>query len=87
MTKETRDILDRMDSIADMFYQNQSKRGLELLPQLVADLTAIAPGIAPEYSKRFMNAIRCLMECMEQKDYVLLADILIYEVKEVLQEE
>ncbi len=86
MAKGTKDVLDRIDSIADMFYQNQNKPGVEQLPQLVADLTAIAPEIAPEYSNQFINAIRGLMECMEQKDYILLADILIFELKEVLQE-
>lgn len=68
--------------IADLFYQNRIKEGTERLPELIKLLTEIVKMIDAQKQKGFAELLNYVTEAIESKEYVLLADILVFEVLE-----
>ena len=87
MIKNKEAILEKIDKITDVFYQNRAEEGTKELPQLISELTEISAEISREKQGRFTNILKNLMESMTQQDYVLMADILVFEMKDLLQED
>lgn len=83
-------IIERIDRITDKFYKQEPQEGLKLLNQ---SLNLISNGIeqlikecpSGEVSMEYQEIIKYLKEAliaMEERDTILLADILQYELKE-----
>lgn len=68
--------------IADLFYQNRIKEGTERLPELIKLLTEIVKMLDVQKQKGFAELLNYVTEAIESKEYVLLADILVFEVLE-----
>lgn len=84
MVKEFQTIAEEIDKVSDMFYQNCLEEGIAQLPQLVKKLAEAASAIPTDRHLEFMRALKKLMESMEQQDYILVADILVFEVRDLL---
>ena len=80
------------ESIAGGLYQQDQQNGLERINGLVAELLELAKELERENSSdlniQTMNRILVeAMKALEVRDYVLLADILFYDLKELLTDE
>lgn len=80
------------ESIAAGLYQQDQQRGLERINGFVAELLEMAKEQEKKNSSdlniQAMNQILLeVMKALETRDYILLADILFYELKELLTNE
>lgn len=80
------------ESVAMGLYQQDQQRGLERINSLVAELLEMAKEVEKEDSSALniqaMNQILVeAMKALEARDYVLLADILFYDLQKLLADE
>lgn len=91
--KERKMALSQMaESVARGLYQQDQQRGLGQINNLVADLLELAKEAEKEDSSTLniqaLNQVLVeAMKALEVRDYVLLADILFYDLKELLADE
>lgn len=84
--KAANTIQDKIMGISDAFYQNEIGIGTEQLPEVIKDLTAIVPQLLPEQQSAYMTVLKNMMEAMEMKDYIMLADIMTFDITELLEQ-
>lgn len=84
--KAANTIQDKIMGISDAFYQNEIGIGTEQLPEVIKDLTAIVPQLLPEQQSAYMAVLKNMMEAMEMKDYIMLADIMTFDITELLEQ-
>lgn len=84
MSERLHNITEVLELVSDMFYQNRLEEGIEELPQLIKALAEAVQDVPEENQLRFTGALKDLMESMEQQDYVLVADILVFEIRDLL---
>ncbi len=88
--EERKTALSKMaGSVAEGLYQQNRERGLEQVNCLVAELLEMAKELekkdSPAFNIQELNQILIIaMKALEARDYVLLADILFYDLKELL---
>lgn len=80
-----KEILENIQELADTFYQNHVQAGVERLPALVMSLTDVASNLHPEEQQEYQRLLQALMEAMEAKNYVMLADILTFDIMEAIR--
>lgn len=81
MTQNRNITLDELEAIAQLLYENQSREAYERFPALVTQLAQIATQMKePTVQLAYIQALQKALEAMEQKNDLLLADILHYEV-------
>lgn len=84
--KTANTIQDKIMSISDAFYQNKTGIGTEQLPEVIKDLTVIVPQLSSEQQGIYMAVLKNMMEAMEMKDYIMLADIMTFDITELLEQ-
>ncbi|MDD6332545.1 MAG: hypothetical protein PUA59_08955 [Clostridium sp.] len=79
------DIIKTMAEVAEAFYQNRNDAGNKMMPEIVRQLTEMWNEMSSEQDqKRLYQAVQNLMQAYEQKSYVLVADILTFDIKTLL---
>lgn len=84
MSERLQNVSELLEQVSDMFYQNRLEEGIGKMPQLIKVLAETAPKISKEKQAAFTHALKDLMESMERQDYILSADILVFEMKDLL---
>lgn len=92
--KNIQERIQSLDAIAELFYQQQDKKGME---ELSAELPRLVTVIDEMYlykqeheemqfkDTEIQEALQQMLSSMEQKDYILLADVIKYEIIEKFQ--
>lgn len=77
---------EKLMEIADTLYKNKVNPGMAEMNRVISDLAVIASGITDEgLQQRLINdALSPALEAMENKDASMLADIITYELIEIL---
>ncbi len=87
MTREQNEkILIQLQKIADAFYQNRLEDGIAELPNFVQELNAYLMQLPSEVQGTCLLLIKNIMEAMESKEYVLLADVIIFELQPFIED-
>jgi hypothetical protein len=87
-------VISELNDITELLYQQKAKEGYILLNGTIGKIMNIIDAIYQLKvkreiffdDKRMLNNLKTAMEAMENKDNVLLADILSYEIAEQLKE-
>lgn len=87
-------LIDRMQQVADLLYQQKLKKGFKLFNDVLGELMTMAEGLFTDNAagscvldpQRFITNLQEAMKAMENGDCVLLADILVFEISGQLQE-
>ncbi len=82
--KAKQKLLDQIQEVSDKFYQNKNQDGIVLMPSLIQNLTEMANTIPQEQQSLYYAGIKNLLEAFESKNYVLVADILVYDISELI---
>lgn len=87
------DIIKDIDVVADLFYQDKEKQGYHELTLLLTKLNSFIEFLIAEKDTiektrqdKLLRVMTQAMNAMEEKDIVLLSDILQYELKEQLED-
>ncbi len=73
-------LLAHIQELSDLYYQNRAGEGSEKLKELIRELTTFAPTLSQDRQQEYMMALKSVMEAMELQDYVLLADVLSFDI-------
>ena len=68
-------LLAHIQELSDLYYQNRAGEGSEKLKELIRELTAFASTLSQDRQQS-------VMEAMELQDYVLLADVLSFDIRD-----
>lgn len=85
MEKETKELLEELKSVADNFYQNRNNKGLKSMPELIRDLSEFMTCLKLEDQQEYLGILKGVMEAMETKSYIMLADMLVFDVIKVVE--
>lgn len=79
---------EKLSEIADILYKDDVNRGMAKMNQVLPELTVISTSVTEsEMQSRLINdALAPILDAMENKDATLLADIITYELMEILDE-
>ncbi len=72
--------------VTDAFYQNRVKEGVRRLPELVQKLADKINGLDADVQQQYLGAVKLIMEAMEEKNYIMLADVLTFDISEILEQ-
>ena len=70
----------KIEAIADLFYQNQLEEGLGQLPQLIQVLNEILEEKRYTDEQQYFNLLKNITESIDDKNYIVLADLLVFEL-------
>ena len=70
----------KIEAIADLFYQNQLEEGIGQLPQLIQVLNEILEEKRYTDEQQYFNLLKNIMESIDDKNYIVLADLLMFEL-------
>lgn len=82
--KTKQELLDQIQEVSDKFYQNKDQDGVILMPSLIQKLTEVVNIVPQEQQSLYYAGIKNLLEAFESKNYVLIADILVYDISELI---
>lgn len=82
--KQVDTVREEILDIADAFYQNRIAEGVKQLPKLIRLLSEESKDISEQKQKKYIELLNYVMEAMKQKEYILLADVLVFEILEEL---
>lgn len=82
---ERQKIIALIEEVADDFYQNQNAEGIKKMPELVKKLADIAETMNQEEQKKYCIAMKNLADAYEQKNYVMVADGLAFEIIKIVE--
>lgn len=85
MEKETKDLMEELESVADAFYQNRNNKGIKRMPELIRDLSEFMTSLKAEEQQSYLMILKGVMEAMETKNYIMLADMLVFDVARVVE--
>lgn len=82
-------IVDLISNVADLFYQDKIHEGYDNLEKLLGELSLTVEilyqeGILSAEDTSILDILKEIMSAMEQKDTLLIADMLEYELKDTL---
>lgn len=88
---QIKDIVEQISGVSNLFYQNKINEGYKDLEKLLGDFSLLLDGfyqsgILSMEDTVVLDILRNTMSAMEQGDTLLVADILEYELKDVLLE-
>jgi|SRR5690606_22841012 hypothetical protein len=92
---EITQVLNKIDTTTELFYQNRQQEGFEALFEIINLLSVIIDKIGkdqadghaiPLQTEKLNGILLEALGALEQKDTVLLSDILKYELVEALEE-
>lgn len=78
------DIKRELREIADNFYQNRNIEGIQRMPAFIEVLTGRIEQLNEQEQMNYIVIMKNLLGAYEQKEYVMVADILNYEVTPLL---
>ena len=84
MNKNQEELRNEIIKVSDLLYQNNLGEGVKAIPDLIRKLSVLGGMLTEEEMPSYTNVLKNIMEAMEIKDYVLLADLLVYEVQPFL---
>lgn len=82
--QERYSILERLKDVSDDFYQGKENAGIQKMPELVKCLTEVINAVSEEEQAAYYRSIKNLMEAYESKDYMTTADVLIYDISDMI---
>ncbi len=80
-------VIAHIQELTPLYYQNCPEKGTEQLQALIQELSGLEALIPREQQSRYIGILKNLMEAIEQRDFVMLADILTFDMLEFLQED
>ncbi len=91
---KVKQVINEINEITDLLYQRKLHEGYVILNSTIGNIMNIMENIyqlsqireIPFDDNSMIEKLKSAMEAMEKKDSVLLADILIYEIAEQLNE-
>lgn len=86
MENRSEDFLKELQDLADVFYQNQDKKGVKKLPELTRKLSEFMSELKPEQQQDFLVVLKGILEAIETENYIMLADMLVFEVGQRIEE-
>lgn len=86
MENSVTDLIEELQMIADDFYQNKMNKGIKKMPELIRKLSEFVPHLRSGQQESFLVILKGIMEAMEMKNYIMLADMLVFDVKEMMEE-
>lgn len=80
------DTCDKLSEIADVLYRGDTRAGIAAMGLVISDLAAISDVIQDEeIKKRLVQEVLVpILQAMEDQDGVMLADLITYELLELL---
>lgn len=78
------DIKRELGETADAFYQNHNTAGIQRMPELIEALTGRIGRLNEQEQENCIVIMKNLLEAYENKEYVMTADILNYDVVQIL---
>lgn len=80
------DTCDKLSEIADVLYRGDTRAGIAAMGLVISDLAAISDVIQDEEVKEKLvqEALIPILQAMEDQDGVMLADLITYELLELL---
>lgn len=87
LRKKIDDTCKIIDEIADLFYMQKINEGYVKMQKFIDDVTLITDSlenINQKYNEKILHMLGDTLNAMEEKDVVLLSDILNYDFKELL---
>ena len=86
MEEAKQELLDDIQCVTDMFYQNRLNEGIKRMPELVQKLAGYMSALSPSMQQQYLGAVKAVMEAMEVKNYIMLADVLTFEILDLLEQ-
>ncbi|MBQ8412997.1 MAG: hypothetical protein IJX12_05235 [Lachnospiraceae bacterium] len=79
---------EKLETISDTLYSGETTKGIASMSMVIPELANVADGIKDDELKgRYMNDVLIpALEAMENKDGLLLADVISYELSDILDE-
>lgn len=75
-----------IENMTDDFYQNRIKDGCNKLTLILHDIMVLTDEVQGEEQRQnIMEPLQRALEAMENQDYILLADIMQYDLAEALR--
>ena len=56
------------------------------MPELVQKLAGYMSALSPSMQQQYLGAVKAVMEAMEVKNYIMLADVLTFEILDMLEQ-
>lgn len=85
MKEEAKKLAEELRSVADDFYQNQNHKGIKEMPEVIRKLSAFTSCLKPEEQQEYLTALTGVMEAVETKNYIMLADMLVFDVRKIVE--
>ncbi len=81
------DIEKNIDKVSNLYYQDREDEAGSIMQNLIVNLTAFVDNLDDEEKiNEILEKLREALKAMEDKDYVYLADLLKYEIGEIVSE-
>ena len=81
------DIEKNIDKVSNLYYQDREDEAGSIMQNLIVNLTAFVDNLDDEEKiNEILEKLREALKAMEEKDYVYLADLLKYEIGEIVSE-
>lgn len=79
--------IEKLNSIADIIYKGDMTQGMANMVEIIPTLAEVAGLLTDEQQENFINqALKPVVEAMEDKDGTMMADIISYEMVPVLEQ-
>ena len=81
------DFEKNIDKVSNLYYQDRVDEAGSIMQNLIVNLTAFVDNLDDEEKiNEILEKLREALKAMEDKDYVYLADLLKYEIGEIVSE-
>lgn len=82
-----RNIVDNINKTSELYYQSKESEGNKSMQELIVNLTGFVDSVNDEcVINDILDKLKEALQAMEDRDYVYLADLLKYEIGEVINE-
>lgn len=89
MDKETLNMMkENLENVADILYKGNTEQGIAAMTDILPHLSMMASEIQDEVmqKKLITNVLQPLLESMENRDGTMMADIITYELIQMVDE-
>ena len=85
MNNTIEEVINLTDDMCELFYQQKNEEALGKMNIFLNNVVAISGALSDEDGQKVLGVLTEALNAMEAKDYVLLADILKYDMIDVLK--
>jgi len=85
MNNTIEEVINLTDDMCELFYQQKNEEALGKMNIFLNNVVAISGSLSDEDGQKVLGVLTEALNAMEAKDYVLLADILKYDMIDVLK--